>query len=891
MNRSRSARLGLKPLAKNWTVGALCVAVVSCGGGGGSVPQVLPDQSGRDATEVPPVEVPGDVREEAGGEEDVLGEMPGDVQEDAGEEDRAIGDETYRCVAERCNGLDDDCDGVTDPPGSYGCQPFYPDRDDDGWGALEASLCLCAPEAPHTAVVTGDCDDKDGSAHPAALEACNGRDDNCNGQVDEWTYDTCYRDRDEDGWGSLEAMPSCDCPEGWAPVAGDCNDSGASVHPEASEVCNGLDDDCNGLVDDGLPMITAFLDNDGDGFPAVNAPTIQACSLPFGFAIPRDVDGDASPDWDCDDSSIHLYPGAKEVCNGKDDDCDGFTDRLCFTPCQGEWPFRLQFAQGNFEARPADLDGDGYFEVIVQDHLGFAILDHRGRPLYEHSAPVPNYSRAAAVLADLDDYDEFGPPTQTLEVLTGNGGLPRFYRLEDDRTVTVFEGTVPVFDGSRFMAADLDRDRVVEFFTGTWCVAGAAAQVFRFDRSSGEVALVRSIPDPDGKCHYGNGRALADLDGDGVQELLLGNGFAKASDPTQWGGRVHILRFTNLATLEATAWCDSCFPTTIPGLWPGRVSDILRMLEGVWVAVRHFETAVPGTENPSRWFLHEFSPGGVSLGQTEFEVPPGLGYPTDVDDDGVVDLDRAVATVGLWDLDGDGVPEKVDSEDTDLTLLRWEPETRSYIEDPAYRIAVSTTPVEVRAIWDLDADGRADVLAADADGRVFCLSLGAKTWNPRTSLPPHLPWYLRTYQWDNLEPNDGEDYDGDGLPDRVAYLPSALTRKRAFYSYLSSESDRDVFLVNTGWNGAICLAAPPGRDFTLRVFSFADKWNNDTHDPKADGKPDGEVWSATTGPGGEVCFHATFVTPYRTNEYRFLAGVESASGFSPHRPYWLSAPK
>lgn len=851
---------------------------IACADGGVSRSGSLPAETGLDATvEDPAPDVP--PKEDVTAQEETEKGLPSA--------------DSHRCSAERCNGLDDDCDGVTDPPGSYGCQPFFLDHDTDKWGALEASQCLCEPRHPYSAVVTGDCDDEDPTRHPAALEACNGRDDNCNGQVDEWTYDTCYRDNDGDGWGSLEAISSCDCPQGWVPISGDCNDWNASVQPDASEVCNGLDDDCDGLADEGLPTITVYLDNDGDGFPTSNAPTLEACSVPFGFALPRDLDNDGGTDWDCDDANISVHPQAVEVCNQRDDNCDGSTDRLCFTPCQGDWPFRLRFAQGNFEARPADLDGDGYFEIVVQDHLGFAILDMRGRPLYEHSAPVPNYSRAAAVLADLDDFKVFGPAAQSLEVLTGNGGVPRFYRLNSDRTVTVFEGTTPVFDASRFMAADLDRDGVVEFFTGSWCVPGAAARIFRFNPSTGQVLLVNSFADPDGKCQYGDGRVLTDLDGDGTLEMLLGNGFPRPSDPAQWGGRIHAFRFLDLVTLQSAPFCDpaSCFATTIPGLRPGRVSDFVRMPDRLWAAIQHFETTVPGFENPSRWFLHEFSLDGTSLKQTEFQLPPGLGYPTDVDDDGVMEEDRAVATVGLWDLDQDGIPERVWAEASDLTLSRWDPLTRSFVEEGVSRMTISTSSIEVRAVWDVDADGRLDVLSADADGRVFCHSLGAKTWNPRTSLPPHLPWYLRTYQWDNLEPNDGEDVNEDGLPDRVAYLPSALTRKGAFYSYLSNETDRDVFLVNTGWNGAICLTAPPGREYALDVFSFADKWNNETHAPTPDGRADGLVWSNTTGTKGTVCFHGTFVTPYRTNEYRFLAGVRSKAGSSAHRPYWLSAPK
>jgi len=801
--------------------------------------------------------------------------------------------ESSRCTLERCNGVDDDCDGVIDPPGSFGCQFLFEDRDADGYGSLAPAVCVCAAVYPYTAAVSGDCDDSDATVNPSTTEVCNARDDNCNGVVDEWALGTCYRDADGDGWGSLETLEACGCPPGYVERSGDCNDFNAAIHPGAEEVCNARDDDCDGETDEGLPTLLAYLDGDGDGFAAANAPAIEACAVPFGFTTPRDRDGDGVWDWDCDDSDISVYPGAPDPCDGKDNDCDGRPDRLCFRPCDGDWPFRLPFAQGNFAAQPVDLDGDGDSEVIVQDHLGFAILDHRAQVLYESSSPVPNYSRAPAVVADLDQYDQFGPETQTLEVLTGNGGRPRFYRLEPDRRVTVFEGTTAVFDASRFLAADVDRDGPVEFFAGTWCTKDAAVQVFRFDRATGEIRLVRSIADPDGRCEYGDGRFLGDLDADGVLDLVLGNGFAKATDPSSWGGRIHAMRFTDPATLAVEALCapGACFPTDLDGLHPGAVSDLIRFPDRVLAAMHYYETAEAGAANPDRWFLLQFDLAGAFVTSEEFTVPPGIGYPTDVDDDGVEESDGRVATVGLWDLDADGVPEKVAADGNALLVSRWSAEARAFVADPLTRFKVSTSDIEVRAVADLDSDGRADVLAADADGRVFCLALGADTWNPVTSLPPHLPWYLRTNQWDPYEPDDGEDLDGDGLPDRVTRVASALTRKGAFYGYLSRPDDADYFLVNTGWNGAVCLQAPPRRNYLLEVYSFADKWTNDTHAPTADGRPDGLVWSTATGPGAKVCFHGTSVVPYRTNEYRFVVGIRSVEGFSAHRPYWLSAPK
>ncbi|MCA9580896.1 MAG: putative metal-binding motif-containing protein [Myxococcales bacterium] len=105
---------------------------------------------------------------------------------------------------ERCNGIDDDCDGVVD---------IGEDEDGDGW-------TTCG----------GDCDDTDAHANPEGEERCNGVDDDCDGTVDNGF------DRDGDGY---------------ATCGGDCNDNDASAHPGATEACNGLDDNCDGKIDEG----------------------------------------------------------------------------------------------------------------------------------------------------------------------------------------------------------------------------------------------------------------------------------------------------------------------------------------------------------------------------------------------------------------------------------------------------------------------------------------------------------------------------------------------------------------------------------------------------------------------------------------------------------------
>ncbi len=128
------------------------------------------------------------------------------------------------------------------------------DKDDDGW-----------------TVAAGDCNDTDADVHPGANEACDGRDNNCDGQI---PY--AELDHDRDGYRGCE---------------GDCADTDPAIHPGVNEVlCDGLDNDCSDTTDDDP-------DSDGDG--------VSHC------------------DGDCMDDDETVHPGAEEICDGLDNDCDG----------------------------------------------------------------------------------------------------------------------------------------------------------------------------------------------------------------------------------------------------------------------------------------------------------------------------------------------------------------------------------------------------------------------------------------------------------------------------------------------------------------------------------------------------------------------------------------
>ncbi len=798
---------------------------------------------------------------------------------------------------EKCNGIDDNCDGLVDEEDAQGCTRYWADQDEDGFGNASDYACLCDATGVYTASNATDCLDTDADVYPNGIEVCDEKDNNCNGQTDEGVQDTFYLDNDGDGFGALyNSKDACTPPEGYVAQGGDCNDYNDAISPASPELCDNIDNNCNGQVDEGLPQVLVYKDNDGDGHGATGIPGVEFClydndgdgvgeSPPLTYSLVAD---------DCDDSDVTIYTGATETCDGKDNDCDGNVDTLCYEACDGDWPFRMDYSYGTpSAATPADLNGDGSFEIIVQDNFGFAILGSDGTPYYNYSAANHNYSRARAVLADIDTYDQYNADTQWLEVLTGNGSRPGFYKLNPDKSVTIYESSDGVYDASRFMASDVDYDGQVEFFTTSWCNGAQGVRMFRFDRSTGTIVHVNDIADPENTCEYTDGRTLADLDDDGTAEIVFGNGYGMATVPSVWGGHVYAFSLVDAATLTYDFFCTAgtCFQTDLDPLYPGAVGELLRIGDEIRTSVVYFETAEQNVANPSSRSYWAFDISGQVLEGYPASSQPAGWYPTDVNDDGNVESVGLVAYYGLWDVDGDGFPDMLYTSGSELRVKLWDEDAGWFTEHEPSRFVVSGVPVALRGIWDIDGDGRIDVITGDQDGNVFCHSLGLGTWNKTSSLPPHIPSYLRTYQWDNFEPNEGDDTNGDGIPDQVIRVSSALTKKGDFYSYLSRADDLDFYLIDASWSGSICLQAPRGRRYNLDVYSYYDRWDNVTHDPTPDGVVDGLIWSATTSAVGTSCFHGSSIAPYRYGEYRFVIGVTSAEGYSPYWPYWITAAK
>jgi|GEM_PF-311352 len=240
---------------------------------------------------------------------------------------------------ETCAAGDNDCDGVTDEEGAEGCEVYFKDLDGDGYGVANDFKCLCGPKAVYTTKGTSfDCDDTNNLINPNAKEVCNEADDDCDGTVDNDDTQGCeeyFRDNDDDGYGvGNDRRCLCFAYQGDATnhttrVEGDCDDTLATVHPFATEICDGHDNDCDNKTDDADPPVSGctnyFYDNDGDSYGVSN--NIQCRCLPGEKYT-------ATSGADCCDTDSRAKPnqtswfGVIQQCGGGYDfNCNGSIER------------------------------------------------------------------------------------------------------------------------------------------------------------------------------------------------------------------------------------------------------------------------------------------------------------------------------------------------------------------------------------------------------------------------------------------------------------------------------------------------------------------------------------------------------------------------------------
>lgn len=272
----------------------------------------------------------------------------------------------------RSDGIDENCDGMED---------CYLDLDGDHWGGLtvvSSTTISCVGFGISTA--SSDCDDHESAIYPFAAELCDDLDNDCNGVTDDdevrW-----YADRDFDGFGDEDewfdlcpggALPPLGATGQWVLSSGDCDSASAQVSPGRAEFCDGIDNDCDGQIDDGLAVDTIWhVDRDHDGFGrvSINGAVQGACPPNLEYASWSPIATD------CDDTDPTVHPlitvddwthpplwGLEEfseqdrdpanVGDGIDQDCDAVD--LCYV----------------------DADDDKFGEVGVDGHLPGVIADN-----------------------------------------------------------------------------------------------------------------------------------------------------------------------------------------------------------------------------------------------------------------------------------------------------------------------------------------------------------------------------------------------------------------------------------------------------------------------------------------------------------------------------------
>jgi hypothetical protein len=241
----------------------------------------------------------------------------------------------YPGASEICNGIDEDCDGTADNGVTL---TYYVDADGDNFGAGDM-MAFCSDPGTGYSVNDADCDDTNSSIYPSATEICNAIDEDCDGVPDNGlTFTTYYADADGDTHGDVAVTTTtCDgAPMGYVSNSDDCDDTDDSVYPGVIDLCNGIDNDCDGNIDDDALFTTYYLDNDGDTYGDQLDAGTTFCYVP---AAPYVLDNT-----DCNDADGSINPGETEICNGIDDDCSGVHD-------DGGVVFLDYYV---------DADGDGY---------------------------------------------------------------------------------------------------------------------------------------------------------------------------------------------------------------------------------------------------------------------------------------------------------------------------------------------------------------------------------------------------------------------------------------------------------------------------------------------------------------------------------------------------
>lgn len=189
-----------------------------------------------------------------------------------------------------------------------------------------------------------DCNDTKSAVNPGGLEVCDTFDNDCDGTVDEGCDDDkdLYCDSGMKLYGG-NTMCTLTAFKGEGTSGSDCDDTNSSVNPGKTEVCDGVDNDCDKNTDEGCVCV----DNDKDGYDTCGVGEL----------------GDDGKAEDCNDKAWERSPGAVEICDGVDNDCDDITDEggVCCTDNDGDTYDTCSIGADGDDGKIKDCDDASWF--------------------------------------------------------------------------------------------------------------------------------------------------------------------------------------------------------------------------------------------------------------------------------------------------------------------------------------------------------------------------------------------------------------------------------------------------------------------------------------------------------------------------------------------------
>ena len=250
-------------------------------------------------------------------------------------------------------------------------QTYYADVDSDGFGDPASVVNSCSMPTGFTENNT-DCNDMNVLIYPGADELCNSTDDNCNALIDEdLLLFNLFEDADGDNFGnsSFDTLTCYEFISGYVNDSSDCNDTDPIIFPGATEICNNADDNCNTEIDEGLFLFNLFADADGDNYGNNLIDTISCYDIIGGFV------SDSS---DCDVSNSAIYPGAPEIEDGLDNNCNDTIDEG-FTGIE-QFIYGFEF---NIYPNPADdlIQIEIHESDLFNESATLMITDVLGKPI------------------------------------------------------------------------------------------------------------------------------------------------------------------------------------------------------------------------------------------------------------------------------------------------------------------------------------------------------------------------------------------------------------------------------------------------------------------------------------------------------------------------------